>query len=66
MHKKHAALLLLTASLASCTGSEKEGPIYGKGLSFIATNGDSSPDSKSYFGPGGETLYWSAYDNLGV
>ena len=65
MHYKHAALLLITASMASCVESEKDGPIYGEGLSFIATNAG-SPDSKSYFGPGGETLYWSAYDNIGV
>lgn len=66
MRRNYAALLLVTASVASCVRSEMEGPVYGEGLSIIATNGDDSPDSKSYFGPGGQILHWSAYDDLGV
>ena len=42
-----------------------EGPVH-KGLSLIATLAQEQPDAKSYFGPTGEQLYWSAYDDLGV
>lgn len=66
MRKQIAAILIFAASASSCLRSEMEGPVRGEGLSLIATLSDDQPDAKSYFGPGGKQLYWSAYDDLGV
>lgn len=65
MRKQIAAILIFAASASSCLRSEMEGPVH-EGLSLIATLAQEQPDAKSYFGPAGEQLYWSAYDDLGV